>query len=227
MFSASLPLLRAPQSNDGEERLAVVRLLAKLFGAKDSELASQNRPLWQCFLGRSVTRVDCWFHSVNKSRAGLLTRLVRLLRFNDIHVPVRLECVKFASHCLMNHPDLARDLTGEVIYIVFRPFLPNCIFSPFDLHQNLHLVRSEYLKVRSHDPEEAIRHDVIVTIINAGKKDLNLVNDQLLGFVRDRTLDKRVRRARDRTVLQESLDCPFLKNFPEFILLLIFLVASA
>lgn len=33
-------------------------------------------------------------------------------RFNDIHVPVRLECVKFASHCLMNHPDLARDLTG-------------------------------------------------------------------------------------------------------------------
>lgn len=55
------------------------------------------------------------------------------------------------------------------------------------------LILSEYLKVRSHDPEEAIRHDVIVTIINAGKKDLNLVNDQLLGFVRERTLDKRVR----------------------------------
>uniref|UniRef100_A0A6Q2XXT6 PDS5 cohesin associated factor A n=1 Tax=Esox lucius TaxID=8010 RepID=A0A6Q2XXT6_ESOLU len=122
------------QSNDGEERLAVVKLLAKLFGAKDSELATQNRPLWQCFLGR----------------------------FNDIHVPVRLESVKFASHCLMNHPDLAKDLT-------------------------------EFLKVRSHDPEEAIRHDVIVTIINAGKKDLNLVNDQLLGFVRERTLDKRWR----------------------------------
>ncbi|XP_036438967.1 sister chromatid cohesion protein PDS5 homolog A isoform X3 [Colossoma macropomum] len=122
------------KSNDGEERLAVVKLLAKLFGAKDSELATQNRPLWQCFLGR----------------------------FNDIHVPVRLECVKFASHCLMNHPDLAKDLT-------------------------------EYLKVRSHDPEEAIRHDVIVTIINAGKKDLNLVNDQLLGFVRERMLDKRWR----------------------------------
>lgn len=51
----------------------------------------------------------------------------------------------------------------------------------------------EYLKVRSHDPEEAIRHDVIVTIITAGKRDLSLVNDQLLGFVRERTLDKRVR----------------------------------
>lgn len=36
------------------------------------------------------------------------------VRFNDIHVPIRLECVKFASHCLMNHPDLAKDLTGTI-----------------------------------------------------------------------------------------------------------------
>lgn len=36
------------------------------------------------------------------------------IRFNDIHVPIRLECVKFASHCLMNHPDLAKDLTGTI-----------------------------------------------------------------------------------------------------------------
>lgn len=49
------------------------------------------------------------------------------------------------------------------------------------------------MKVRSHDPEEAIRHDVIVTIITAAKRDLALVNDQLLGFVRERTLDKRVK----------------------------------
>ncbi|NXW10389.1 PDS5B protein, partial [Fregetta grallaria] len=104
------------------------------FKLKDSELASQNKPLWQCYLGR----------------------------FNDIHVPIRLECVKFASHCLMNHPDLAKDLT-------------------------------EYLKVRSHDPEEAIRHDVIVSIVTAAKKDLLLVNDHLLNFVRERTLDKRWR----------------------------------
>uniref|UniRef100_A0A671NS73 Sister chromatid cohesion protein PDS5 homolog B-like n=1 Tax=Sinocyclocheilus anshuiensis TaxID=1608454 RepID=A0A671NS73_9TELE len=110
------------KSNDNDERLQVVKLLAKMFGAKDSELASQNKPLWQCYLGR----------------------------FNDIHVPVRLECVKFASHCLMNHPDLAKDLT-------------------------------EYLKVRSHDPEEAIRHDVIVSIVTASKKDLSLVNDHLPG----------------------------------------------
>ncbi|KAL8190918.1 UNVERIFIED_CONTAM: Sister chromatid cohesion protein PDS5 B, partial [Gekko kuhli] len=50
-----------------------------------------------------------------------------------------------------------------------------------------------YLKVRSHDPEEAIRHDVIVSIVTAAKKDLLLVNDHLLNFVRERTLDKRWR----------------------------------
>lgn len=55
---------------------------------------------------------------------------------------------------------------------------------------------AEYLKVRSHDPEEAIRHDVIVSIVTASKKDLSLVNDHLLNFVRERTLDKRVRTGR-------------------------------
>lgn len=50
----------------------------------------------------------------------------------------------------------------------------------------------EFLKVRSHDPEEAIRHDVIVSIVTAAKKDLSLVNDALLNFVKERTLDKRV-----------------------------------
>ncbi|XP_045429238.1 sister chromatid cohesion protein PDS5 homolog A isoform X9 [Pipistrellus kuhlii] len=45
------------KSNDGEERLAVVRLLAKLFGSKDSDLATQNRPLWQCFLGRALNEM--------------------------------------------------------------------------------------------------------------------------------------------------------------------------
>lgn len=40
------------QSNDNDERLQVVKLLAKMFGAKDSELAAQNKPLWQCYLGR-------------------------------------------------------------------------------------------------------------------------------------------------------------------------------
>uniref|UniRef100_A0A6Q2YQ73 PDS5 cohesin associated factor B n=1 Tax=Esox lucius TaxID=8010 RepID=A0A6Q2YQ73_ESOLU len=126
--------------NDNDERLQVVKLLAKMFGAKDSELAAQNKPLWQCYLGR----------------------------FNDIHVPIRIKCVKFASHCLMNHPDLTKDLTG-----ICQGPIQSCD--------------------QSHDPEEAIRHDVIVSIVTAAKKDLVLTNDQLLNFVRERTLDKRWR----------------------------------
>lgn len=47
------------QSNDNEERLQVVKLLAKMFGAKDSELAVQNKPLWQCFLGRWAEPLTC------------------------------------------------------------------------------------------------------------------------------------------------------------------------
>lgn len=50
-LSVSSPPLRL-QSNDNDERLQVVKLLAKMFGAKDSELAAQNKPLWQCYLGR-------------------------------------------------------------------------------------------------------------------------------------------------------------------------------
>uniref|UniRef100_A0A4W5JKV5 PDS5 cohesin associated factor B n=1 Tax=Hucho hucho TaxID=62062 RepID=A0A4W5JKV5_9TELE len=104
------------------------------------------------------------------------------------------------GRCLMIHPDLVKDLTGRCLMI--RPDLVKDLTGTFwspslgdAALTNIYvcIVQSEFLKVRSHDPEEAIRHDVIVTIINAGKKDLNLVNDQLLGFVRERTLDKRWR----------------------------------
>lgn len=58
-FSLSLlfSFLSILQSNDNDERLQVVKLLAKMFGAKDSEMAAQNKPLWNCYLGRWVS--DC------------------------------------------------------------------------------------------------------------------------------------------------------------------------
>ena len=81
---------------------------------------------------------------------------------------------------------------GQKLKVLVCPVILNMT----DIIANTYLVFFsfiiEYLKVRSHDPEEAIRHDVIVTIITAAKRDLALVNDQLLGFVRERTLDKRV-----------------------------------
>ena len=40
------------QSGDVEERAEVTRLLAKMFSERNSVLASQNAPLWLCFVGR-------------------------------------------------------------------------------------------------------------------------------------------------------------------------------
>lgn len=40
------------QSGDIEERVEVTRLLAKMFSERNSALASQNAPLWLCFVGR-------------------------------------------------------------------------------------------------------------------------------------------------------------------------------
>ena len=40
------------QSVAVEERLAVTKLLGQMFSEKDSELATQNKPLWNSYLGR-------------------------------------------------------------------------------------------------------------------------------------------------------------------------------
>ena len=42
------------QSGDVEERADVTRLLAKMFSDRNSALASQNAPLWLCFVGRYI-----------------------------------------------------------------------------------------------------------------------------------------------------------------------------
>lgn len=40
------------QSVEVEERLAVTKLLGQMFSEQDSELATQNKPLWNSYLGR-------------------------------------------------------------------------------------------------------------------------------------------------------------------------------
>ncbi|CAH1778266.1 unnamed protein product [Owenia fusiformis] len=71
------------KSNDVDERRQVSKLLAKMFSDKDSDLATQNKPLWNCFIGR----------------------------FNDIDVSVREVCVKSAENFLVNHPPLQKDIS--------------------------------------------------------------------------------------------------------------------
>lgn len=133
MLIAVLPQLEFKlKCNDEKERLSVTKLLARMFSDKNSDLAAQNPPLWNCFLGR----------------------------FNDISEHVRMRCVQYSMHFLLNHPKLRNDIT-------------------------------ESLRQRQHDPAESVRYEVVMAIISAAKKDFGSVTEELLNFVKERTLDKK------------------------------------
>lgn len=67
-------------------------------------------------------------------------------------------------HFLLNHPELRRDIT-------------------------------ETLKMRQHDSDENVRYEVVMAIVATAKRDFEVVSDSedLLEFVKERTLDKKVR----------------------------------
>uniref|UniRef100_T1J3Z9 Uncharacterized protein n=1 Tax=Strigamia maritima TaxID=126957 RepID=T1J3Z9_STRMM len=50
---------------------------------------------------------------------------------------------------------------------------------------------TEQLKLRQHDPEETVRYEVVMAIVSAAKKDFSSVSEELLTFVKERTLDKK------------------------------------
>ena len=51
------------QSNEEGERKSVTKLLAKMFSEKESTLASDNKALWLCFLGRWGKSLSFMMHS--------------------------------------------------------------------------------------------------------------------------------------------------------------------
>lgn len=75
-----------------KSRLAVVRLLAKLFGSKDSDLATQNRPLWQCsWTVREYNSVDFYvFELVSMAHLIETTYIKRRYMFFNTNVTVSL-----------------------------------------------------------------------------------------------------------------------------------------
>ncbi|XP_046415233.1 sister chromatid cohesion protein PDS5 homolog B isoform X2 [Neodiprion pinetum] len=68
------------------ERLGAVALLARMFSEKGSQLAIQHTQLWRAFLGR----------------------------FNDISVSIRIKCVQYSMHFLLNHSELRKDITDTL-----------------------------------------------------------------------------------------------------------------
>ncbi|KAE9537570.1 hypothetical protein AGLY_006593 [Aphis glycines] len=81
---AVLPQLECKlKSTVEQERHGTVSLLARMFSERDSSLARHHSVLWQAFLSR----------------------------FNDISVSIRIKCVQYAMHLLLNQPELRHDLT--------------------------------------------------------------------------------------------------------------------
>lgn len=81
---AVLPQLECKlKSTVEQERHGTVSLLARMFSERDSNLARHHNILWQAFLSR----------------------------FNDISVSIRIKCVQYAMHLLLNQPELRQDLT--------------------------------------------------------------------------------------------------------------------
>lgn len=74
------------KSSNEQERLGAVALLARMFSEKGSQLAVQHSQLWRAFLGR----------------------------FNDISVSIRIKCVQYSMHFLLNHPELRKDITDTL-----------------------------------------------------------------------------------------------------------------
>ncbi|RWS10891.1 hypothetical protein B4U79_10779 [Dinothrombium tinctorium] len=126
------------RSNEERERCEFTKLLARLFSDKNSNLAEQYSELWKSFLGR----------------------------FRDISITVRMRCVQYSMHFLVNHPELRDDIT-------------------------------EQLKQRQHDPDENVRYEVVMAIISAAKKGIENINEDLLSFVKERTLDKKFKIRRE------------------------------
>lgn len=91
-----------------------------------------------------------------------------LSRFNDIAVNIRVKCVQSSMHFLINHPHLR----AEII---------------------------ETLKLRQHDTDESVRYEVVMAIVETSKRDFQVVSesDDLLEYVKERTLDKKLKIRRE------------------------------
>ncbi len=70
----------------------------------------------------------------------------------------------------------------------------------------------EPLNKRQHDSDENIRMDVIQCIVNASKKELNNITEELLQCMKERTLDKKVSQTCYLAVLPVKKNCSALSG---------------
>ncbi|KAK6173333.1 hypothetical protein SNE40_016804 [Patella caerulea] len=129
------------KSNEEPERKNVTKLLAKMFSEPESNLASQNKPLWICFLGR----------------------------FNDISISVRTICVQYAQYFFLHHPELTKEILEQLKVRqhdqeeTVRVEVVNCILNvakkDFDC---LSMEMFAFIKERTRDKKFKIRRDALL-----------------------------------------------------------------
>ena len=61
---------------------------------------------------------------------------------------------------------------------------------------------SEKLRARVHDTDEGVRQEVVSALASAAKKDISNISDEMLTLIKDRTLDKKVRRGEGVNLLK-------------------------
>ncbi|TKC39840.1 hypothetical protein EI555_008141 [Monodon monoceros] len=139
------------KSNDGEERLAVVRLLAKLFGSKDSDLATQNRPLWQCFLGRKEAMMGlaqlykkyCLHGEAGKEAAEKVSwikdKLLHIYYQNSIDDKLLVE--KIFAQYLVPH-NLETEERMKCLYYLYASLDPNAVKALNEMWKCQNMLRS-------------------------------------------------------------------------------------
>lgn len=84
-------------------------------------------------------------------------------------------------HFLLNHPELRQDIVDT-------------------------------LKLRQHDADENVRYEVVTAIVTTARRDFDIVSssEDLLTFVKERTLDKKVSKAWKKLL---NAECFFFSFF--------------
>ncbi|KAJ8028379.1 Sister chromatid cohesion protein PDS5-like B-B [Holothuria leucospilota] len=173
LLLAVLPQLEFKlKTSEEKERLAVTKLLGRMFSDKDSDLASNNKPLWNCFLGR----------------------------FSDIATVIRIECVKFVPLLITSHPYLAEDLADrlrERVHDVEDDVRGDAVQALVDTaKKDITSVTDEMLqliKERTLDKKWKIRKEAILGLAHIYKKwcyteDVSVKDKERLMWMKDKIL---------------------------------------
>lgn len=103
------------------------------------------------------------------------------------------------SHLAEAYPELWKSFLGRFrdISVTVRTRCVQYSMHFLVNHPELREDITEQLKQRQHDPDENVRYEVVMAIISAAKKGIENINEDLLSFVKERTLDKKFKIRRE------------------------------